>query len=171
MKKFLLLLVVFAATVQVFAQSTTNGQITTARIADIAGTTCTGPSGKPCPEWLHKLIGQYPPAKESTDNFTWQEVTGKEAGFWTYRGSSKYPPLRSNKQTLTSPTFLALNGTYAATCLIAGSRVSGEQGDRFAIPAIIGLDYVMDRFLSRATGVPTPVYGIFHYTKALVKNK
>src|SRR2546423_15285084 len=31
-------------------------------------TTCTNHNGKPCAEWLHKLIGQYPPKKQGFYN-------------------------------------------------------------------------------------------------------
>src|SRR5438067_8949483 len=29
-------------------------------------TTCTENNGNPCPEWVHNLVGQYPPLPEST---------------------------------------------------------------------------------------------------------
>lgn len=53
-----------------------------------APTTCTMPSGNPCPAWLHKLIGQYPPIKQQYVYPTWQEtLTGHHAVmFWSAQG-------------------------------------------------------------------------------------
>lgn len=28
-------------------------------------TTCTENNGKPCPKWLHRMVGQYPPTAET----------------------------------------------------------------------------------------------------------
>jgi hypothetical protein len=35
------------------------------RATTTRATTCTEKNGKPCPEWLHKLIGEYPPPPKS----------------------------------------------------------------------------------------------------------
>jgi len=33
--------------------------------ATTKATTCTENNGKPCPEWLHRIVGQYPPTATS----------------------------------------------------------------------------------------------------------
>ena len=66
-------------------------------------TTCTERNGKPCPAWVHKLIGQYPPAPESGSPLPRDPST---VHFWTYRGWQE-PPLRSNKEVFRSKVFLA----------------------------------------------------------------
>lgn len=40
-------------------------------------TTCTENNGSPCPEWVHKLIGQYPPVQRppvERDTLPWKHV-------------------------------------------------------------------------------------------------
>src|SRR5438309_1635050 len=47
-------------------------------------TTCTEKNGKPCPPWVHKLVGQYPPSSESREPQF--ERDPSTVHFWTYRG-------------------------------------------------------------------------------------
>jgi hypothetical protein len=51
-------------------------------------TTCTARNGKACPEWVHKLIGQYPPLPDSGPQF---ERDASTVHFWTYRGVDDQP--------------------------------------------------------------------------------
>ena len=67
-------------------------------------TTCTERNGKPCPEWVHKLIGQYPPLPESAT--TQLKRDPSSVHFWTYRGLEE-PPLRTNKEVFRSKLFIA----------------------------------------------------------------
>src|SRR5579872_7530578 len=87
-------------------------------------TTCTQNNGKPCPEWVHKLIGQYPPSSES-EEFQPQRAPSS-LHFWTYRGWGD-PPLRTNKQVFRSKVFLATHiGGAIAMIVSCRTKNSGE---------------------------------------------
>lgn len=51
-------------------------------------TTCVEKNGKPCPEWVHKLVGQYPPLPEQYTYPSWHEATtgGHAFLFWSTEG-------------------------------------------------------------------------------------
>ena len=78
-------------------------------------TTCTEKNGNPCPEWVHKLIGQYPPSPESEIQ---TEQDPSSVHFWTYRGWQD-PPLRTNKQVFHSKVFLAAHIGGAIAMIVA----------------------------------------------------
>lgn len=130
-------------------------------------TTCTENNGSPCPEWLHKLIGQYPPRPDiPLPNRT------EAANFFTFRTFNQ-PVLRTNRQVFHSKTFILLNAGYAASVIADVKYTHGvretARSEYPVIPAIIGLDYCMDRFMSRSFSVEAPVYGMIHYLKDLKK--
>jgi len=128
-------------------------------------TTCTEKSGKPCPEWVHKLIGQYPPAPES------EMQTGRNPSslhFWTYRGWQE-PPLRTNKQVFHSKIFLAAHiGGAIAMIVACRTRNSGEDwgSEVPAVAALFGLDYLQFRFVGGPNAIGAPVYEMIHYARA-----
>lgn len=70
-------------------------------------TTCTKNNGQPCPEWLHKLVGQYPRKPESLSSLpNAPQPQGPEAaGFWTFRGLDG-PVLRTNREAIHDKTLL-----------------------------------------------------------------
>lgn len=96
-------------------------------------------------------------------------VIPAKPGFFTFRKSPNDPPLRTNREVFHSKTFLLLNGAFAASVITDVEYTRGKRETRGSeypiIPAIIGLDYVMDRFFTRAYSVEGPIYGIQHYVR------
>jgi hypothetical protein len=131
-------------------------------------TTCTKSNGEACPEWLHKTIGQYPPAPLPALT----GVRSTPAGFWTFR-TWKEPDLRTTKQVFTSKTFIILHAAFAAAVFVDIAHTHGAR-EKFhselpVIPAFIGWDFLMDKYVSRSYSVEAPIYGIFHYTRDALK--
>jgi len=126
-------------------------------------TTCTQNNGKPCPEWVHKLIGQYPPSSES-EEFQPQRAPSS-LHFWTYRGWGD-PPLRTNKQVFRSKVFLATHiGGAIAMIVSCRTKNSGEDwgSEVPAVAAIFGLDYMQFRFVGAPNAIGPPIYEMVHY--------
>ena len=96
-------------------------------------------------------------------------VTRPTAGFFTFRKSYLDPPLRSNKQVLTSKLFLIMHGMLLASLAVDKWRLPDAR-EHWAeeVPAVAGitaLDYLMDRFFTRAYMVAPAIYGIQHYVR------
>lgn len=93
----------------------------------------------------------------------------KSAGFWTFRQSWQDPPLRTNRQVLTSKTFLALHAALAIAIVVDIRHTHGARenwgSEAPVIPALAGMDYLMDRFFTRSFSVEAPIYGIVHYAR------
>jgi hypothetical protein len=125
-------------------------------------TTCTQNNGNPCPEWLHKLIGQYPPSELADLQLQRDPST---VHFWTYRGSAD-PPLRTNKQVFRSKLFLATHiGGVIAMIVACRTRNSGEDWGS-EVPAVAGvfaLDYIQFRFVGGPNAIGPPIYEAIHY--------
>src|ERR1035438_4581787 len=78
----------------------------------------------------------------------------KPSTFFTFRKSYQDPPLRTNRQVFSSKTFLILHGLLATSLIVDIKHTHGarEQWDS-EVPAVLGvtgMDYVMDRFFTRA---------------------
>jgi len=128
--------------------------------------TCTETNGKPCPAWLHKLIGQYPPAPESATPQTEQDSSSVH--FWTYRGWQD-PPLRTNKQVFHSKIFLAAHVGGAVAMIVAcRSPRSGESwgSEVPAVTALFGMDYLQFRFVGGPNAMAPAIYEMIHYSRA-----
>lgn len=126
-------------------------------------TTCTENNGKPCPAWVHKLVGQYPTALESGQFQPYRDPSSVH--FWTYRGWQD-PPLRTNKQVFRSKAFLAAHiGGAIAMIVACRTKNSGEHwGDEVpAVSAMFGMDYLQFRFVGGPNAVGAPVYEMIHY--------
>lgn len=137
--------------------------------APIQTTTCTENNGKPCSEWLHKVIGQYPPLPGS--GVTPAERDPASVHFWTYRGWQE-PQLRSNKQVFQSKIFLAAHiGGAIAMVVACRTKNSGEEwkSEAPAVAAMFGLDYLQFRFVGGPNAVAAPVYEMIHYSRASSK--
>ena len=129
-------------------------------------TTCTEKNVKPCPEWLHKLIGQYPPLPESAT--PQPERDPSSVHFWTYRGWQERP-LRTNKQVFHSRMFLAAHVGGAVAMIVAcRSPHSGESwgAEVPAVAALFGLDYLQFRFVGAPNAVGPAIYEMIHYSRA-----
>ena len=130
-------------------------------------TTCVN-KGKPCPEIVHKLIGQYPPKPEVYTSVR----TGPPAKFFTFRGSWEDPPLRTNKEMFKSKTFV-LSQLGAVTAMIVACRNPRSHEEWHSeVPAVIfmsGFSYLGGRFFTQSFAVAPGVYGIIHYSIAAAK--
>ena len=128
-------------------------------------TTCTEKNGNPCPEWVHKLIGQYPPSPESEIQTEQDPVS---VHFWTYRGWQD-PPLRTNKQVFHSKVFLAAH-IGGAIAMIAACRTknSGEScgSEVPGAAAMFGMDYLQFRFVGGPNAIAAPIYEMIHDGRA-----
>ena len=139
-----------------------NADIPDAPSAHLA-TTCTENNGKPCPEWVHKWVGQYPPPSESANLQLARDPSSVH--FWTYR-SWQEPPLRTNGQVFRSKVFLAAHiGGAIAVALACHTRNSGEHwGQEIpGVVALFGLDYVQFRYIGGPNAIAAPVYEMIHY--------
>jgi hypothetical protein len=125
--------------------------------------TCTENNGKPCPEWVHKLVGQYPPLAESGE--LQPERDPSSVHFWTYRGWQD-PPLRTNREVFHSKVFLASHiGGAIAMIVACRTKNSGETwgSEGPAVAGIFGLDYIQFRFVGGPNAVGSPIYEMIHY--------
>jgi hypothetical protein len=128
-------------------------------------TTCTESNDKPCPEWVHKLIGQYPPPPALE---TLAKRDPSSVHFWTYRGWQD-PPLRTNRQVFHSKVFLAAHiGGAIAMIVACRSKNSREEwhSEVPAVAAMFGMDYLQFRFVGGPNAIASPVYQMIHYSLA-----
>ena len=132
-------------------------------------TTCTENSGKPCAEWAHKIIGQYPPLPES--NEPQPERDPSTVHFYTYRGFNE-PPLRNNKQVFRSKLFVGAHiGGAIAMVMACRNKRSGEawHSEVPAVAALFGMDYLQFRFIGGPNAIGAPVYEMIKYGRAGTK--
>ena len=124
--------------------------------------TCTERNGKPCPEWVHKLIGQYPPSPEPGTQLARDPSS---VHFWTYRGWQE-PPLRTNKEVFRSKLFVATHVGGAIAMIVAcRNKRSREEwhSEAPAVGAMIGMDYLQFRFIGGPNAIGAPIYEVIHY--------
>jgi hypothetical protein len=161
--------VVFAITSANSQETPSNNDEVPSAPSAVEATTCTRNNGKPCPEWVHKLIGQYPPSPES-GNFQSQRDPST-VHFWTYRGVDE-PPLRTNKQVFRSKLFLAAHIGGAIAMIVACRRKNSGEDWGSEVPAvagIFGLDYIQFRFIGGPNAIGPPIYEMIHYGLASAK--
>jgi hypothetical protein len=131
--------------------------------SQVRATTCTENNGKPCPDWVHKMVGQYPPLSESGELQLTRDASAVH--FWTYRGWQD-PPLRTNKQVFRSKLFLATHiGGAIAMIVACHTKNSGEDwaSEVPAVAGIFGLDYLQFRFVGAPNAIGPPIYEMIHY--------
>jgi hypothetical protein len=125
-------------------------------------TTCTQRNGKACPEWVHRLIGQYPPVPEPS---TRMARVASTVHFWTYRSWDE-PPLRTNKEVFRSKLFVATHVGGAIAMIVAcRNKRSREEwhSEAPAIGAMVGMDYLQFRFVGGPNAIGPPIYEMIHY--------
>ena len=128
----------------------------------IQTTTCTENNGKSCPEWLHKLIGQYPPLHDEGE---YLESDQRSIHFWTYRGSQE-APLRTNREVFHSKIFMASHiGGAIAMFVATRTKNSGESlgGGTAAVATLFVMDYIQFRFVGGPNAVAAPICEMIHY--------
>ena len=132
-------------------------------------TTCRENSGKPCPDWVHKLIGQYPPLSESKTLRL--ERDPSTVHFWTYRGLDD-PPLRTNKQVFRSKLFVGAHIGGAIAMIVACRNKNSREKWHSEVPAVaamFGMDYLQFRFVGGPNAIGAPIYEMIHYSRAATK--
>lgn len=131
-------------------------------------TTCTERAGKPCPEWLHKVIGQYPPLPQSEPLLKRDPST---VHFWTYRAWNE-PSLRTNKEVFRSKLFITAHvGGAIAMAVACRNKNSGYSwGEQVpAVSALFAIDYLQFRFVGGPNAIAAPVYEMIKYGRASTK--
>ena len=124
---------------------------------------------KPCPEWLHKLIGQYPsdPPRRGLPS-----VMPGPVHVYTFRKHWDDPPLRTYRKTFTSPWFLASQGAMFASMVIAcrRSQFTGEDFHTEApwVVGVFGINLLTDRYLDELYSVATAGIVTQHYVHATI---
>lgn len=132
-------------------------------------TTCIENNGKPCPEWVHRLIGQYPPLAESKTLRL--ERDPSTVHFWTYRGVGE-PPLRNNKQVFRSKLFIGAHVGGAIAMIVACRNKNSREKWHSEVPAvaaIFGMDYLQFRFIGGPNAIGPPVYEMIRYSRAATR--
>ena len=132
-------------------------------------TACTERNGSSCPEWVHKLIGRYPPLPESQQLPPYRDPSSVH--FWTYRRWQE-PPLRSNKEVFRSKLFVAAHiGGAIAMIVACRSRNSGEDwgSEVPAVAAVFAMDYIQFRLVGGPNAIAPPIYEMIHYGRASTK--
>ena len=157
--KFLLLLLLLS--IPVFGQSIPDAPI------QQKTTTCIENNGNPCPHWLHKLIGQYPPIAD--DNIEYPKYG---PGVFSFR-TKKDRELATNRQALHSKFFWVSNGMLTTSMIVACThdRTTGENfgSEAGAVGGVIVLNYISYRFLSPSFLFGTNGYGTYHYIHSFFK--
>lgn len=89
-------------------------------------------------------------------------------GFFIFRKLDA-PALRTNKQELRSKMFLIVHGLAFAAVIADIKHTHGARetwgSELPAVAGITGMDYVLDRFVSRSLSFEAPIYAIIHYTR------
>ena len=129
------------------------------------GTTCTENNGTPCPHWVHKVIGQYPPLPESAVPQPQRDPS--TVHFITYRAWNE-PPLRTNKEVFRSKWYVGTHvGAAVAMVVACRNQNSGEHcGSQVPIQAgLFGMDYLQFRFIGGPNAIGAPIYSMIKYCR------
>ena len=124
---------------------------------------CTQKNGKPCPEWLHKLIGQYPPI-DMTEHWS-----GQPDHFFTFGNARR--ALHPDKKSWMLFTAAQAGMWASAVIAVRNHRTSHEEAhsEYPAVAFMTGMDLLLFKTISPALSVGPPVYAMFHYSKAAAK--
>lgn len=124
---------------------------------------CTQKNGKPCPEWLHKLIGQYPPVDQH------EAWNGQADHFFNFGNARRVLHPDRKSWILFS---VAQAGMWAsAIAAVRDHRTSGEgaHSEYPAVALLTGMDLLVFKTISPAISVGPPVYAMVHYSRAASK--
>jgi hypothetical protein len=124
---------------------------------------CTQRNGKPCPAWLHKLVGQYPPVAAR------ERWNGKPDGLFTIGNGRR--ALHPDKKCWM--LFAAAHaGMWASTVMaVRNFPASKEQADSEypAAAVLTGMDLLLFKTINPALPLGPPVYAMVHYSRAASK--
>jgi hypothetical protein len=122
--------------------------------------TCTLNDGKPCPEWLRTLIGQYPPVHVS------ERWNGQPDGFFTMGNGRR--GLHPDKKSWMLFA-VAHAGMWASTAIaVKNYPRSKEQANSEypAVAALTGVDLLLFKTINPALPLGPPIYAMIHYSRA-----
>lgn len=127
-------------------------------------TTCTKSNGKPCAEWVHTMVGQYPPDSWPTRE---QSEQARVTGFFHFRSDWNSPALRNTK--LSWALFIGSHAGLGLTYAIDHHLTHGaRENNGSEVPAILGvsaMDFLMFKCVSPALSIGAPIYGMEHYAR------
>jgi hypothetical protein len=115
---------------------------------------------KTCPEWLHKLIGQYPPVAVS------ERWNGQPDGFFTMGDGRR--ALHPDKKSWMLFA-VAHAGMWASTAIAVRNFPSSKEQSNSEYPAVAAMtsiDLLLFKTINPAMSVGPPVYAMVHYSRA-----
>jgi hypothetical protein len=124
---------------------------------------CLQKNGKPCPEWLHKLIGQYPPIDVT------ERWNGQPDHFFTFGNARR--ALHPDKRSWMLFTAAQAGMWASAVIAVRNHRTSHEEAhsEYPAAAFMTGMDLLLFKTISPVLSVGPPVYAMVHYSKAATK--
>jgi hypothetical protein len=129
----------------------------------IQPSTCTQNNGKTCPEWLHKLIGQYPPVNVP------EQWDGQTDGFFTIGNGRR--ALHPDKKSWMLFA-VAHAGMWASTAIAVRNYPRSKEQANSEYPAaaaLTGMDLLLFKTINPALPLGPPVYAMIHYSRAASK--
>jgi hypothetical protein len=120
-------------------------------------------TGKPCPEWVHKLIGRYPPI-DMTERWNRQPDH-----FFTFGNARR--ALHPDKKSWM--LFAAAHaGMWASTVVAVRNHRTSTEEAHSEYPAaafMTGIDLLVFKTISPSLSVGPAIYATFHYSRAAAK--
>lgn len=124
---------------------------------------CTQNSGKPCPEWVHKLIGRYPTI-DVTERWNRQPDH-----FFTFGNARR--ALHPDKKSWM--LFAAAHaGMWASTVIAVRNHRTSKEEAHSEYPAaafMTGMDLLVFKTISPSLSVGPAIYATVHYSRAAAK--
>ena len=124
---------------------------------------CIQNTGKPCPEWVHKLIGRYPPI-DVTERWNRQPDH-----FFTFGNARR--ALHPDKKSWM--LFAAAHvGMWASTVIAVRNHRTSKEEAHSEYPAaafMTGMDLLVFKTISPALSVGPAIYATFHYSRAAAR--
>jgi hypothetical protein len=124
---------------------------------------CTQNTGKPCPEWVHKLIGRYPPIDVS------ERWNRQPDHFFTIGNARRV--LHPDKKSWMLFT-AAHAGMWATTVIAVRNHRTSKEEAHSEYPAaafMTGMDLLVFKTISPSLSVGPAIYAMFHYSKAAAR--
>jgi hypothetical protein len=124
---------------------------------------CTQNTGKPCPEWVHKLIGRYPPIDVS------ERWNRQPDHFFTFGNARR--ALHPDKKSWMR--FAAAHaGMWASTVIAVRNHRTSKEEAHSEYPAVAfmtGMDFLVFKTISPSLSVGPAIYAMVHYSRAAAR--
>lgn len=124
---------------------------------------CTQNSGKPCPEWVHKLIGRYPPI-DVTEHWNRQP----DRFFTIGNGRRALHPDKKSWMLFAA----AHAGMWASTVVAVRNHRTSKDAAHSEYPAaafMTGMDLLVFKTISPSLSVGPAIYAMVHYSRAAAR--